>query len=117
MSAVGFEPLASVAKRAGVTTRCIRWRLKKLNKRLAKEHPDEPPILLPMNEPGTPRVRWMMDRSVAWRHARGYVSEDRDASWDRMRDAYDTLRFEVMRELGAIRSELDTIRGLIPVAR
>jgi len=76
-AAVGFEPVADVARRNGTTVRCMKRRLKRYAERVRLAFPAESPLLVQFGG-----GRYFVDRSVAWRHARGLIVDGADEPWE-----------------------------------
>lgn len=122
MSATGLEPIASVAKRSGVTWMCMRYRLKRLAKTIARNHPESPPLLVLVSNGDEDQrpdwrsrssKRWYLDRAVAWEHARGLVAEDNDRVWERLSDELAMMRSEIAVQMGKMRAEIQNLQALL----
>lgn len=104
----GFEAIAKVAKRQGVRTECMRRRLFKLAAKIAKEHKHEAPLLVRFGSRG-----WYLDRSVAYRHARGLVADGGESTVKRLFESFETFRDQVTQEMRAIREDMNAVRQLV----
>jgi hypothetical protein len=113
----GFEPIRETAARHGRTTRCLKRQLLKLRKQLLERHPDEPPIVVQF---GGPSSEWNLDRSVAWRRARGLVVPQTTAPLDMVLRALNELHgqvaemhTQVLEQIAKLEASTDTMRDIL----
>jgi hypothetical protein len=113
----GFEPIRETAARHGRTTRAMKRQLLKLRKQLLEKHPDEPPII---QQFGGPHSEWRLDRSVAWRRARGLVVAQARSPLEavlealiELRDQAAENRVETLEAIARIEASTDTMRDIL----
>lgn len=104
--AIGLEPVADVAARNGVTTRCMKRRLRRMADRLRVAYPAESPLLVQFGG-----GRYFLDRSVAWRHARGLIVEGGQDPWEALHRAVSEMRDELAASIASMREAVDAVQA------
>lgn len=107
----GFEPVGAIAAREGVTPRCMKRRLTRLQERLQRDHPTEPPLVVKFGT-GPNHERWYVDRSVAWRHARGLVGGGGPDPWKSVLERIEELHEKQGEQLARIEDNLSALSAM-----